>query len=164
MWPKYFQENSVDFSDYCCQCVAQEEDWLLRVLGLVFLREKELLRRSSKVFLIYATVLVMMQFLGHIVTWFSFPNLSLLGKREILIYQSILFNYNTFKTSPLQSGWKPWFWGRNWMLTAPYKWVLCKPGLILVTWGMHYEDMSHLSAWSWWHCTPMLIKRSWRVV
>lgn len=131
---------------------------------LLFLREKELLRRSSKVFLIYATVLVTMQFLGHIVTWFSFPNLSLLGKREILIYQSILFNHNTFNTSPLQSGWNPWFWGKNRMLMAPYRWVLCKPGSILVTWGMQYEDMSHPSAWSWWHCTPMLIKRSCRVV
>lgn len=75
MQPKYFKENSVDFCVYPCQRGTRGK--LVAMWGVFFFffkkikkkkEEKELPRRAIKAFLLYAAVLVMMQFLGHIVT------------------------------------------------------------------------------------------------
>lgn len=69
MQPKYFKENSVDFSVYWHQWHKRKIGcYVVCIFFFFYLREKELPRRPTKEFLIYATVLVTMQFLGHIVT------------------------------------------------------------------------------------------------
>lgn len=140
MWPKYFKENSVDFCVYWHQCDTRGR---LSAIFFSFKRKRKCLEKPPK----------------H--SWFMPLYWWQCSFWDILSCNSAFWicNYLEKKTDfdlPIHSFQLkyvmllvfPAVWinsmvcGKNQALTAPYRWVACKSGLIPANWGKHYKDVS----------------------